>query len=296
MGISSTIEGSEGAGKSFLQSLTGDLLTNTTNFPIYETREPGDTPFGEEMWRLTRDERFKDVDPIAKILMYSASRADIYFSRELPFLEKNPQGILLKDRGWLSTICLQTVDGGNIEYIRAVQEPFVKIPTKFVIIDIPVEETIARMEAEKRLLNRKDIDWRDQQTIENLERIRLNYLTFATNNDNRCVVLDCFDEPWQNAAKVKRLAMQCLGFPTDLGMEIIFAEEAKFIVETHTFRDINRDKTVLTYDLTEARKIREEVRIEFGLPNREELRHAMHKEWQDLGIEGGMSRREREPR
>lgn len=304
MGISITIEGPEGAGKTFLSSLTRTLLEETTSFPILATREPGGSELGEDKIRpILRDERFKNMHPFTNVLLYSASRSEVFFMKERPFLEANPRGILLKDRGWLSTLTLQSVDGANMEYIMDVQRPFMSIPDKFAIVDIPVLETVARMKAEYKVAGKREADWRDKVSQENLAKIRDNYLSFIVKNKERCFVLDCFDDPWIKAGQIKleiyrKFCDQEGEVPIDNNYDETmflkkFSEEARYVVDNHESYDYTKHAMVKTFDIDELRKEVEDARAELNFPGRDELQAKMHEEWRQLGIEGGSSGIER---
>lgn len=300
MGISYGIEGNEGAGKSLLFGLTRILFEQTTNFPVLARREPGGTELGEIIRPILRDERFSGMHPITNTLLYTAARSELFFGSETPFLENNPHGILLKDRTWLSTFALQSVDGADIEYIRSVQQPFMQIPERFIVIDIPVEETIVRMMAAyKRSGGNREADWRDKQNVGVLKQIRENYLNFVRDNRERCIVLNCFDDPWEKAAIVKLDAVCTLstregatfGALEKSNLLHTFSDEAKLIVETHETHIYSpENRYVKTFDIEVYRNEVEEARRELNYPGREELQRKMHNEWQKLGIEGNSLR------
>ncbi len=295
MGISYGIEGNEGAGKSLLVTLTRILFQETTGFPVMASVEPGVSELGDEIRSILRDLRFAGMHAITNTLLYSASRSENYFHRETPFLNENPHGILLKDRTWLSTVALQTVDGADIDYIMAVQRPFIDIPNKFVIVDIPVEESVARIfAAYKRENSNREPDWRDKQDHKTLSAIRDNYLNFAIHNPEKCLIFDCFDDPWNKAAKIKLDAIKTLGLNEGVVINNVestkmlttFAEEAKLIIDTHKTRVYTSEQGYLkTFDIDSYRSETEAARKELGYPGIEELRQKMHYEWQKLGIE-----------
>lgn len=297
MSVSYGIEGNEAAGKTFLMTLTRILLQKTTNFPVLALREPGGTELGELIRPILRNEKFRNMHPVTNTLLYTAPRSELFFNVETPFLENNQYGILLKDRTWLSTLSLQSVDGANIDYIRSVQKPFMGIPAKFIIIDIPVQETVARMYAEyKRENNNREPDWRDKQNVSVLARIRSNYLSFLQANKDKCILLDCFDDPWFKAGLIKHDAIRTFVANKEgggLGENIIlkplgvYVNEAKYIADTDTAKIFTDEgaKYVKTFDIEKYRQEVEEARRELGLPDREILREKMHEEWRELGLE-----------
>ncbi len=302
MGLSFSIEGSEAAGKTLLSSLTRILFEETTDFPVLATREPGGTPVGEKIRAILKAEEFKGMHPITNVLLFSASRSELLFGREIPFLTENPHGILLKDRSYLSTKTLQTVDGVSMKYINNVQLPFTEIPDKFAIIDIPVLETVARMTAIQKTSGNREVDWRDTQTMENLEKIRGNYLSFAATNRDKCIILDCFDDPWIKAARIKLEAYRVFGeregkLPGSGELKELyttFVAQAEEITLNHKTWISGAEEMKKTFDIYGLRDAVEEARAELGYPGREELQAEMHQKWNFMGLEGFSGGIERE--
>lgn len=298
MGISFCLEGSEGAGKSTLKAIAEILLKETTDFPVLSTREPGGTDLGEAVRSILKSDLSRNVHPVANMLLYSAARAELCFKVEKPFLEKNEFGVLLKDRSWLSTESLQMVDGVGLDYIKEVNAPFTGVPDKFVIIDIPVPETVVRMESVFRYSSEREIDWRDKQTQENLHKIRRNYLDFAIRNRDRVLLLDCFDDPWDKAARIKFEIVKSFALrnpETVVGKNLMHTS----ISILHEARKIGRIYATKeggkygVFNIDEYRQKVEATRIDLNYPSKVELQTQMHREWIQLGLEGARSGIER---
>ena len=287
MGISIAIEGPEGAGKSWLTKATEILLNETTEFTIASDLEPGGTKLGAMLRTVLKGEEFQDIHPLAHTFMFCAQRAELFFKEEMPFLNENFTNILIKDRSWLSTVALQTVDGVDLEFIESIQKPFMVIPNKFAIVDTPVQETVVRMDSVFRYSSEREIDWRDKQTQDNLARIRQNYMSFALKNRERCFVLDCFDDPWEKAARIKFEIFKVLakegGFVLEEGTQNLFIQEAKLVGDQYASKEGGQFGR---FSIKEDRERVEEVRKELGYPSREELRAKMHEEWRAMGLEG----------
>jgi len=295
MGISIAIEGSEGAGKSLLASITTDLLRTTTDLSVIVTREPGGTALGEMVRGILKGEDFRGMHPMTSVFLFSAQRSELFHKVEEPFLRDNPTGVLIKDRSWLSTVALQVAEGADSGFIDTIQSPFRNIPDKFAIIDIPVLETVVRMMAEFKYSSNREIDWRDKQTQENLVRYRDNYLAFAVENKDKCLILDCFDDPWNKAAIIKLDMFKILAeregevLPNEGQLLNTFSEGARMMVQA----DSEKDEQWQKYGIEARRKAVEKARVELNYPSREELRAKMHDEWRSLGLEGAFSGVER---
>ncbi len=279
-----------------LTKLVVELLRETTGYSVMVDREPGGTDLGEQIRHLLKNESFRDMHPLTSAYLFSAQRSELFHKVETKFLQENTLGILVKDRSWLSTVVLQVAEGADPEYIEILQKPFVSIPQKFVIIDIPVEETVVRMEAAFRYSSEREVDWRDKQTQELLGRYRDNYLSFAAKNRDKVLVLDCFDDPWDKAGRIKLEAVRTLMaqegkvLSGDEGNQLhnIFSGEAKRIVDLDSERPVLR-----VYDINDRRKQVREVRQKLAYPSIDELRIKMHDEWRARGLEGFSSGIER---
>jgi len=289
MGVSIAIEGPEGAGKSLLSLLVKLHLEETIDLPFIITREPGSSALGEQIRQMLKTDIYKDLHPATSALLFNASRAELFYKVEQPFLRDNPKGILVKDRCWLSTEALQVAEGGDRTFITNLTSPFKSIPDKFAIIDIPVLETVVRMEAAFTYSSEREIDWRDEQKQEVLFEIRKNYLDFAVQNPDKCIVLDCFDDPWVKAGRIKFEAIKTLAeqegkiIDNREGQELLlrFQQEAKKIMDEDTERKVLR-----IFDIEGLRRNVEKTRIKLNFPVRDELRKKMHEEWGALGLEG----------
>lgn len=294
MGVSLAIEGPEGGGKSFLFSLSAKLIWETTGLPLMRSTEPGGTSLGEAIRKILKSPGYSDMHAIAGTLLFNAARAELYFKYEKPFLEANPRGILLKERCWLSTDVYQKVEGADAEYVARVTEPFIGIPEFFAIIDCPVGETQVRMAAIEKFHGNREVDWRDLLPEDNLQRYRDAYLKFAQENKDRCIMLDCFDDPWNKAARIKFEILRLLAnkegtvISANQRLEMLreFSKTAREIVETRETWFTPEKRNIREFPIEELRAQVEAVRSELGFPARSELQIKMHEEWQRLGLEG----------
>lgn len=76
MGVFVAFEGPEGAGKSTQLRRLAKLLKARGLEPLI-TKEPGGTPVGEHVRRVVLLERDLDINALAELLLYSASRAQL---------------------------------------------------------------------------------------------------------------------------------------------------------------------------------------------------------------------------
>ena len=98
------IEGGDGIGKSTLIPILAAALEKETGRPVKVFREPGGTPFGEDLRTVVKAHGNR-TSGIANVLAFSASRAELMARQILPAVERGD--IVLVDRFLLSTYMYQ---------------------------------------------------------------------------------------------------------------------------------------------------------------------------------------------
>lgn len=147
-------------------------------------REPGGTPFGEEMrYSVQRVDRPEDVHPVAELFAYSASRAQLVHNCVLPALNMGTNVWL--DRYWYSTYAYQgqKVDKDLVRSISAVATSGLE-PELVLFYDLLPEIAL------QRNLNKTDLDIHDLKGIDFKRQVRENYLELAIRDPERWVVID----------------------------------------------------------------------------------------------------------
>lgn len=99
-----TFEGPDGAGKTTQIRLLNDYL-KAKGWDTVLTREPGGTPIGEKIRNIILDVENREMNPIAEMLLYAASRAQHVSQLIKPALEQGK--IVLCDRFVDSSIAYQ---------------------------------------------------------------------------------------------------------------------------------------------------------------------------------------------
>lgn len=143
-------EGLDGAGKSTLISGVENHL-KALGQKVHLTREPGGTPLGEEIrQQLLRVEGDTPV-PRAEMLLYEAARAQHVDRVIRPGLAEGKW--ILCDRFAPSTVAFQVggrgLDRTAIDYLNSYATDGL-LPDLVVLVDLPVEESLARMAKRKR--------------------------------------------------------------------------------------------------------------------------------------------------
>jgi len=183
-GLFITLEGGEGAGKStnmaFIQQYFEDR-----QLPWVASREPGGTPFAEEIRELLLQPRSEDVVTDAELLLMFAARAQHIEKVIKPALASGKS--VLCDRFTDATYAYQ---GGG----RGVSMERIKVLENFVLqdfrtdltiyLDVPTEVGMARASA------RGALDRFEQEQNDFFERVRAVYLARAKQQPNRYCVVD----------------------------------------------------------------------------------------------------------
>ena len=173
-----TFEGVEGAGKTTLAQHLADWL-RAQGVSVRLTREPGGSPLGEHLRPLLLHE---PLDAWAELFLFLADRRQHTLQVILPALEQGAW--VLCDRYADSTLVYQGYGRGlDTELIRRLNAIATDnlTPDLTVLIDLPVEDALARANAPNRF---------EAETLAFHERIRAGYLQLAHAEPRRFLVLD----------------------------------------------------------------------------------------------------------
>ena len=178
-------EGVDGSGKSTLiRGFSGVLRKKGIDFVM--TREPGGTEIGREIRSLLLKKRRTPPAPSVETLLYYADRKQNVDQVIKPALQRGKW--VLSDRYWASTSAFQC--GG-----RAEKESFVNFlregicgechPDLWVLLDLPVEESLKRLEKRAKNPDRFESENRSFH-----QKVRDYYLKLARRERRHWLVLD----------------------------------------------------------------------------------------------------------
>jgi len=179
-----TFEGGEGAGKSTQAGALHQRLSSK-GIPALLTHEPGGTPLGREVRRWLKGERNNgtgDVDPLAELLLFNASRAELVSNVIQPALKSGVNVIC--DRFYHSTIAYQGYGRGlSIDLIEAVNDIATGglKPDLTVFLDLTIEHGLSR---------KKPGDRFEREAPDFHNRVRRGYLTIVKKAPERWLVID----------------------------------------------------------------------------------------------------------
>jgi len=178
-------EGPEGSGKSTQIRRLADRL-RTLGHEVTVTREPGGTPIGERVRAVLLDPQHCAMLPETEALLYAAARAQHVGELIRPTLSRG--AFVLCDRFVDSSLAYQS--GGRelpLDSVRGIQamatgglEPDLK-----VLLDLPVEEGLARRMGSPETVNRLDL-----ADLAFHERVRTAYRRLVAERPEQWAVVD----------------------------------------------------------------------------------------------------------
>jgi dTMP kinase len=192
-----TFEGCEGCGKS-AQSRALHKKLMDLNIAAVLTCEPGGTPLGEGIARWLKWDGGLDISPLAELLLFNASRAELVAKVIRPALDGG--SVAISDRYIDSTIAYQGYGRGlDLDTVAAINDKATGglKPNLTILLDIPAEEGLGRKKASRR-------DRFEQEDIDFHRRVRDGYLRLAAAEPSRWLVLDAT----QSKDKVEQLIWQ----------------------------------------------------------------------------------------
>lgn len=180
-----TFEGGEGAGKSTQVCILVDRLLRAGRRAI-ATREPGGSPAAEDIRETLLSGKVKQFGPFAEALLFSIARQD-HIDTVISDALARGQWVVC-DRFLDSTRAYQGATGGVPAPVISALERLTLhgvMPNLTIVLDIPVEEGLARMARRRGAPDRFE-----SQDISQHERIRKAFLDIAEEEPGRCVVID----------------------------------------------------------------------------------------------------------
>jgi len=162
------LDGPEGCGKSTQAKMLGERLAKA-GAPAALVRDPGTTRIGERIRDILLDTLHIEMAMRCEMLLYMAARAQMMREMILPALGAGK--VVVCDRFVSSTLAYQLGgDGLTAEEIRRVGQVAIsgRWPDLTIILDMPVEESFARVKREK--------DRIEQRPAEYHQRVRRSFL------------------------------------------------------------------------------------------------------------------------
>jgi dTMP kinase len=180
-GVFISFEGGEGSGKSTQTKLLKEWLEKNGELVLL-TREPGGTPLGNQLRDILLDNKTGMISPRAEALMYAADRANHVYTKIKPALDRGE--VVITDRYLDSSVAYQ--GAGRVllpaEVARISRWATESLtPTLTVIMDLPAEIGLSRLQSTDRLEN---------EPLAFHERVRQEYLNLANTDPERFMIID----------------------------------------------------------------------------------------------------------
>lgn len=197
-----TFEGGEGSGKSTqAQHLAARLRATGTD--VLLTREPGGSPFAEQIRNLLLGGTLAAHPPLAEALLFCAARADHLSSAIRPALGAGRWVIC--DRFIDSTRVYQGAAGGLPAQTLDLLEQVVvgaDRPVLTLILDIDARVGLARAASRRVAAAGAEIDPFEGRALAFHEKLRSGYLALAAREPGRCVVVDASQSMEEIGARI----------------------------------------------------------------------------------------------
>jgi len=185
-----TFEGIEGCGKSTQAKRLVNRLRELA-VPLVFTLEPGGTSVGQKIRRILLDSRNQHLSPLTELLLYAADRAQHVEEVIKPALEQGKW--VLCDRFFDATTVYQGYARGlDMKLIVTLNEkasPGIRPDITF-LIDCAVEIGLERALKRNRIQFQEGQDRFEREKKAFHEAVREGYLTMATEDRERFVVVD----------------------------------------------------------------------------------------------------------
>ncbi len=183
-GVFITVEGAEGCGKTTNMNYVVSYLERQ-GITVEASREPGGTPFAEEIRELLLSNRDEPVSEMAELLLMFAARSQHLQQRILPALEGGVWFVC--DRFTDATFAYQGggrgVDMKKIALLETVVQGSLR-PDRVLLLDVPVRLGM------ERAVKRGELDRFESEKLDFYERVRNCYLVRSENSPDNYRVID----------------------------------------------------------------------------------------------------------
>lgn len=185
-----TFEGIEGSGKSTALKAAAELLRQTGH-QVYETREPGGCPLGQELRRILLNPATGKISSEAELFLYLADRAEHVAGHIRPALKKGE--LVLCDRYVDSTLAYQGFGRGlDLEKLRRLNNDATDslTPHLTILFDLEPETGLKRARSRNSELQMEDEGRFEAEDIAFHQAIRKGYLELSRQDPARWRVVD----------------------------------------------------------------------------------------------------------
>jgi dTMP kinase len=183
MSLFITFEGGEGSGKSTQSKILFEHL-KAAGFEVVLTHEPGGTGLGENITQLLKWSEDEHICPLAEVMLFNASRAELVSRVIKPALASAK--IVICDRYVDSTLVYQGYGRGlTISTVNAVNAMAIQglMPDITLLLNLRVDDGMDRKRGTMP-------DRFEKESLDFHRRVRDGYLALAATEPSRWVVID----------------------------------------------------------------------------------------------------------
>ncbi|MBN1679518.1 MAG: dTMP kinase [Anaerolineae bacterium] len=203
-----TFEGPDGSGKTTQIALLVDYLRQQGH-ELYQTREPGGTPIGNQIRQVLHDLKNEGMHPHTEILLYAASRAQLVAQELKPRLAAG--AVVICDRYADSTLAYQGYGHGlDLDTLRTILNFATEglQPDLTVYLDISPEDGLKR----RQQAAQHGAEWNrmDAQSLAFHRRVRVGYLALIAENPARWVTFEAAGDPDAIHAQIRAVVIDRL--------------------------------------------------------------------------------------
>lgn len=203
MSLFITFEGGEGCGKSTQSRLLYGRIKKQ-GIPVLLIHEPGITTLGKKITKLLKWSKDIKISPLAELLLFNVSRAQLVTEVIKPNLEKDI--LLICDRYADSTTAYQGYGRGlDLATVKTANKIGTQgvVPDLTILLDIPAEVGFKRNKD-------KAPDRFEKESLEFHRRVREGFLKLAKAEPKRWLVIDATKSKaeiaeliWQRINKIR---------------------------------------------------------------------------------------------
>ena len=177
------LDGPDGCGKS-AQARRLVAWLQREGKDVAHVREPGSTPFGEDLRKLLLNPRAGNLHPLAEALVFSGARCEVLRKEIEPALARG--AVVVAERCYLSTYVYQSMaidDGVELDFLQKVTRAVhgKTMPDLTILLDVD-----AATGAERRSRRRHDRFEERGEAFQ--ERVRQAFLKLSTKEPNVTVI------------------------------------------------------------------------------------------------------------
>jgi dTMP kinase len=203
-GLFITFEGIEGSGKS-TQLIRLATHLSQQGYSVISTREPGGTPFGEQIRKVLLSVNTHRLYPQTELFLYLASRVQHLEEVIRPSL--NTGKIVLCDRFSDATLAYQGFGRGlTLNFVKKAATDAVQglRPDLTLLLDLDVENGLSRIK-DRGTANRLD-----RESLKFHQRVREGYLKLARAEPRRIRMVDASENIHAVASAINKAAFHVL--------------------------------------------------------------------------------------